>query len=123
MCKSKLGDDDATRRKVSRDFARRYACVVLLKGHRTVVAAPDGRDYVNTTGNVGMATAGSGDVLTGIIAAFCGQGLDPFAAAKFGAWVHGLAGDMAAREQGKAALIATDIISALPKALKQAAKS
>lgn len=119
---SKFSDDDATRRKICLEFARRHRSVVLLKGHRTVVAAPDGRDYVNRSGNVGMATAGSGDVLTGIITGFCAQGIDAFTAAKCGAWIHGLAGDTAARKKGKAAMIASDIIEALPQALRQAAR-
>ncbi|MCA9392720.1 MAG: NAD(P)H-hydrate dehydratase [Candidatus Omnitrophica bacterium] len=118
----KFAEDERTRREVCREFAVAYGCVVLLKGHRTVVAAPDGRHYVNRSGNVGLATAGSGDVLTGLITAICGQGIDTFAAAACGAWVHGLAGDLAAREKGKAALIASDILNAIPPALKKAAR-
>jgi len=85
----------------------------LFKGHRTVVASSKGKTCVNTTGKPGMATAGSGDVLTGIIAAFLGQGLDAFEAATFGAYYHGRAGDRAAKARGKPGMIAQDIIEHL----------
>jgi ADP-dependent NAD(P)H-hydrate dehydratase len=91
------------------------SAVVVLKGHGTVVTDAT-RVYVNTTGNPGMATGGSGDVLTGVIAALWGQGMEPFDAAVLGTYVHGLAGDLAAQSQGEVSLIATDIIEALPKA-------
>ena len=107
------------RNKVSQEFARQYHCVLLLKGHRTIVAGPNGESYTNTTGNAGMATAGSGDVLAGIIAALLGQGLTAFEAAKCGAYLHGKAGDLAARERSKAAMIATDIIDHIPQAIKK----
>ena len=88
--------------------------VTLLKGARTVVAAPDGAVYINSTGNPGMATAGSGDVLTGMIASLIAQGMKPALAAAAGAYLHGLAGDQAAADKGMMGLIASDIISALP---------
>lgn len=109
---------EKNRRQTALEFAREYDCVVLLKGHRTLVASPQGKLYVNTTGNAGMATAGSGDVLTGMIAALLGQGLTGFEAAKFGAWWHGKAGDLAAKSKTRAAMIASDIIDNIPKALK-----
>lgn len=91
--------------------------VIVLKGHRTVVT--DGERYsLNQTGNPGMATGGSGDVLTGIITALLCQGLSPFDAARLGAHVHGLAGDMAALEVGQVSLIASDIIDYLPQAFQ-----
>ena len=90
---------------------------VVLKGHETVVSNGQ-KVYVNTTGNNGMATAGSGDVLTGIITALCGQGLDNFNAAVLGVYIHGLAGDLAAADIGQISLIATDIIDYLPDALQ-----
>jgi NAD(P)H-hydrate epimerase len=101
---------EASRLKTARDFARRYNCVLLLKGHRSVVASPQGKTYINHTGNVGMATAGSGDVLTGMITAFLGQGMGAFDAAKYGAYYHGKAGDLAARARGKLGMIAEDIV-------------
>ena len=88
--------------------------MILLKGHRSVVASPGGKTYINHTGNVGMATAGSGDVLTGMITAFLGQGMSPFDAAKYGAYYHGKAGDLAARKKSKASIIASDIIEQIP---------
>jgi ADP-dependent NAD(P)H-hydrate dehydratase len=91
--------------------------VVLLKGHETVVT--DGHRYsLNQTGNPGMATGGSGDVLTGIITALLCQHLTPFDAARLGAYVHGLAGDLAAAELGQVSLIASDLIDCLPKAFQ-----
>lgn len=91
-----------------------YGGVVVLKGHGTIVASKDDR-VVNETGNAGMATAGSGDVLTGIITAFLAQGLDCFQAARLGVYMHGLAGDLAALHKSKWGLIASDLISICPK--------
>ncbi|MBI3322378.1 MAG: NAD(P)H-hydrate dehydratase [Candidatus Omnitrophica bacterium] len=99
--------------------AKELNAVVVLKGNRTVVADPAGHKYVNTTGNPGMATAGVGDVLTGVIAALIGQGLDPFAAARAGVYVHGLAGDLAARKTGEISLTAGDVLDYLPSAFKR----
>jgi NAD(P)H-hydrate epimerase len=96
-------------------MAKRTGCSVVLKGAGTVVT--DGEKiYTNTTGNPGMATAGSGDVLTGIIAGLAGQGLNNFDAAVLGVYVHGLAGDIAAEQAGQVSMIATDIIDSLGKA-------
>ena len=110
---------ETDRKGIALGFARRYGCVVLLKGHRTVVASPDGRVYVNTTGNAGMATAGSGDVLTGMTAALLAQGVGAFEAARTGAYLHGKAGDMAAKIKGRAGMIASDIIACVPGAIKE----
>ena len=113
----------ADRRKAVEDAARAYGCAVLLKGARTLIADPDGRLAVNTTSNPGMATGGSGDVLTGVLAALLALGspeetLTAWQAAACGAYLHGLAGDLAAEAQGgPAGLIATDIIMYLPAAL------
>jgi NAD(P)H-hydrate epimerase len=107
----------ANRRELASRFAREHSVIVLLKGRHTVIT--DGRRlYENTTGNPGMATAGAGDVLTGLIAALLGQKLEPFAAAQLGAHVHGLAGDLARSELGEAGLIATDLLDRLPHALR-----
>jgi ADP-dependent NAD(P)H-hydrate dehydratase len=108
----------ADREELAGAFARRHKLIVLLKGHGTVVT-DGGRVYVNATGNPGMATAGSGDVLTGLIAALLGQGLEPFAAAQLGAHLHGLAGDLACKNYGEAGLIASDLVDYLPRALMQ----
>jgi len=107
------------RKEVAKNFVARYNSTVVLKGARTVVAGPGSRIYVNTTGNPGMATAGSGDVLTGIIAAFRAQGLDAFEAAKYAVYLHGLAGDLAAKQKTQLGLIASDIIEFLPAAVKK----
>lgn len=104
------------RLEVSQMFVRDRANVTLvLKGHQTLVMNEE-KFYVNTTGNPGMATAGAGDVLTGMISAFLGQNYTPFDAAQLGVYLHGLAGDLAAREVGEISLIATDILDNLPKA-------
>ncbi|MDP2942720.1 MAG: NAD(P)H-hydrate dehydratase [Candidatus Omnitrophota bacterium] len=104
--------------KVAKNFANKYNVVCVLKGHRTVVADPKGKIYVNLTGNPGMASGGVGDVLTGMIASFIGQGIKPFDAARLGVFLHGLAGDLAAREKGEVSLIASDLLNKLPEAIK-----
>ncbi|MBI2167401.1 MAG: NAD(P)H-hydrate dehydratase [Candidatus Omnitrophica bacterium] len=98
--------------------AREFGVFLVLKGHRTVVASPSGKTAVNPTGNPGMATGGTGDVLTGVIAALLGQGMRPFEAARFGVYLHGLAGDLAAREKGEVSLVAGDLVEFLPQALR-----
>ena len=109
----------SSRLKIARQFAKSYNLTLVLKGHNTVVADERGRAYINKTGNPGMATAGSGDVLSGIIAAFIGQGLDSFEASKYAVYLHGLAGDLAAKEKTQLSLIASDIIDKLPQAIKK----
>ncbi|WP_339323210.1 NAD(P)H-hydrate dehydratase [Paenibacillus sp. FSL W8-0194] len=95
-------------------YAATHRVTLVLKGARTVIAGPDGTVYVNTTGNAGMATAGSGDVLTGIIAGLLAQGLDGVQAAAYGVYLHGLAGEAAAERRGHpSSLIAGDLIEAL----------
>lgn len=103
---------------VAKKFANYYNAVVVLKGHGTIVADKR-RSYVNKTGNPGMATAGSGDVLAGIIGGFLAQGLKAFEAARLGVYVHGMAGDLAAKEKGEISLIAGDILEKIPKAIKK----
>ncbi|OUM94033.1 MAG: bifunctional ADP-dependent (S)-NAD(P)H-hydrate dehydratase/NAD(P)H-hydrate epimerase [Thermobacillus sp. ZCTH02-B1] len=99
---------------VARDYAARHGVVLVLKGAATVTALPDGTVYVNTTGNPGMATGGSGDVLAGVIGSLLAQGMPPGTAAAFGVWLHGLAGDRAAAARpNQASLIAGDIIEHL----------
>lgn len=115
----KLTDDESLRKKRALDAAKQTGCVIVLKGHRTVVANPLGKCYVNTTGNPGMAKAGTGDVLTGMIAAFVGQGLPVWEAACTGVNLHGLAGDLAVKSQGLLSLLATDLLDFLPQALQK----
>jgi NAD(P)H-hydrate epimerase len=107
--------DDAGRKRFALAFAKRHGVVLVLKGHRTVVASPDGKVYVNRTGNPGLATGGSGDVLTGIVAAFLAQGLNPFAAARCAVYIHGLAGDLAVKNYGEISLVPTDVLHSLPR--------
>ncbi|MBR2406226.1 MAG: NAD(P)H-hydrate dehydratase [Clostridia bacterium] len=95
------------------EAARRFQAVVVLKGHGTVVASPEGEVYVNRTGNPGMAVGGSGDVLAGMIAALAAQGLPPFAAARCGVLLHGLAGDRAAARLSQHAMLPSDMIDEL----------
>lgn len=97
------------------EFLARYGGVVVLKGHASIVASKDRRAY-NETGNAGMATAGSGDVLTGIITACLAQGMNCFQAARLGVYIHGLAGDLGALHKSERGLIASDLITYLPEA-------
>jgi NAD(P)H-hydrate epimerase len=113
-----INEIQQSRKDIAQKFAKDYNCIIVLKGYRTVVANPETKVYINKTGNPGMATAGSGDVLTGLIAAFLGQGLDGFNAAKYAVYLHGLAGDLAAKEKTQAGMIASDIIEKIPEAIK-----
>ena len=107
------GDRMAAARKLARDLG----CILLLKGHETCIT--DGfADYLNQTGNPGMAVGGSGDVLAGIIVSLLGQGIAPLEAAAVGAWLHGAAGDLCAKELGQYGMLPTDMINALPRLLK-----
>ncbi|MCM8801568.1 MAG: NAD(P)H-hydrate dehydratase [Candidatus Omnitrophica bacterium] len=108
----------ANREDTAKRLATDYKVTVVLKGHRTVVADYKDNLYINKTGNPGMATAGSGDVLTGMIASFLGQGLDAFAAAKYAVYLHGLAGDLAAKEKTQISMLASDIIQKIPEAIR-----
>ena len=104
-----------------RELADRTGAVVVLKGYRSLICSPQGELAVNPTGNAGMATGGSGDVLTGLIAALIGQGVEPQTAARVGTFLHGEAGDIAARDVGEISLVASDIVAALPEALASCA--
>ena len=95
-------------------MACEYGVTVVLKGAYTLTAGPDGRVWINTTGNAGLAKAGSGDVLAGIIGALTAQGHNAPEAAACGVWLHGLAGDYAADSHSQYAMLARDVIDALP---------
>jgi NAD(P)H-hydrate epimerase len=112
----------ADREGVAAAFVAKFAGVLVLKGHRTIVADRE-RKFVNETGNPGMAVGGAGDVLAGVISAFIGQKLSPFDAAVAGVHVHGAAGDQAAAELGEVSVTATDLIEALPAALRAVTES
>ena len=107
------------REEAARQFATKHNCVLVLKGHRTVTAAPDGRVWVNTTGNPGMAKGGSGDVLSGMILALLGQGFAPEESAAMAVWLHGRAGDLCALEYGEYAMTPGDLLDALPRAIRE----
>ena len=110
-------DVQKQRQELAVRFAADHGVVLVLKGHGTIVT--DGRRvYQNTTGNPGMATGGTGDVLTGLIAALIGQGLEAFAAAQLGVHLHGLAGDLARNELGEVSLIASDLLHYLSRAFR-----
>ena len=103
--------------RAARDFAAAHRLHVVLKGHRTIIAGPDGRTFVNLTGNSGMATGGTGDLLTGMIAAWFAQLLDAEAACKLAVYVHGTAGDLAEADEGEVSLIAGDVAARLGDAI------
>ena len=107
----------------ARDFARDHRCVLVLKGHRTVTAAPDGRAWINTTGNPGMSKGGSGDVLAGLILALLGQGWEPELAARDGVYLHGEAGDRCAGSLGEYGMTPGDLVERLPETLEAHVRS
>jgi len=115
----KVSKVQTKRKDIAKQFAQDYNCTVVLKGYKTVVVDSQGKVYLNRTGNPGMATAGSGDVLAGIIGAFLGQGLNAFEAAKYAVYLHGLAGDLAAGEKTQMGMVASDIIAKIPEAIKK----
>jgi len=109
---------------VARTFAREHELIVVLKGHRTLIAQPDGTVWVNTTGNPGMATGGTGDILTGMVAGFIGQNPEHIPEAVIAAvHLHGLAGDVARESMGEHSLVATDLIRSLPEAFRRVRES
>jgi hydroxyethylthiazole kinase-like uncharacterized protein yjeF len=114
-----IEDVQSNRLETAKEFAAQYGVITVLKGAKTIIADPDGTVYINPSGNPGMATAGAGDVLTGIISGFIGQGVKPFEAAVAGVYLHGMAGDRAAEQKGQHGLIAGDIIEELPYAIKE----
>ena len=105
--------------KAARDFAVSHGCVLVLKGHRTVTAAPEGNVLVNTTGSSGLAKGGSGDVLTGVIASLLAQGAGAVQAAAAGAWLHGRAGDLAEQELTAYGTTPEDTVHRLPAAIRE----
>ncbi len=113
LIKSDVKTVEANRITIATDFAKQYNCILVLKGANTIVADPSGEIYFNTLGNSGMATGGSGDVLSGITVSLLAQGLTPVEAAKAAIYLHSLAADKAAKITGEAALLPSDIIEAL----------
>ena len=113
------GDVSAGREAAAAAFARRRGVYLILKGRRTVVAAPNGRVAVNPTGNSGMAKGGSGDILSGVVLSLLGQGMEPFAACCAAVYCHGLAGDLAAAALGERGMAPTDLLARLPRAFQE----
>jgi NAD(P)H-hydrate epimerase len=109
----------ANRMTIAREFAQEFGVILVLKGNKTLVATPSGAIYVNITGNPGMATAGSGDVLCGLITGLIAQGIKPQDAAIVGVYLHGQAGDYASEARGQRGLIAGDLLASIPDILKQ----
>lgn len=118
LCESPV-EDCFERLSKAQEMAQEHHVYILLKGHYSMLCTPQGKTYINTTGNAGMATAGSGDVLSGIITALLARGYAPGQAAILGMYIHGLAGDLAAEVLGQESLIASDIIDYLPMAFKR----
>lgn len=118
LSRTTVADIEENRIEKAEEFARKHNITVLLKGHRTIIT--NGEElFLNETGNPGMATAGSGDVLTGIILSLLGQGYSSMDAGRIGAYIHGSAGDLAKEELGERGMIASDIIKKLPYVLKE----
>ena len=115
---SAIGSTDPERADAARQFATDHRVVLVLKGAGTIVT-DGGELFVNSTGNCGMATGGSGDVLTGLMAALIAQKMSPLAAARLGVYVHGLAGDLAADALTEAGMIASDVLEFLPPAWRK----
>jgi hydroxyethylthiazole kinase-like uncharacterized protein yjeF len=113
--------DDFDRLEKQKRFSKDTNCIILVKGAHSSISTPDGKFYFNSTGNPGMATGGSGDVLTGILTGLLAQGYSALDAALIGVYVHGLSGDIAAREKGQQSVIASDLIDFLPVAFKSVA--
>ncbi len=117
LTKKNIAEIKESRKELAKSFALRYNLHLVLKGPNTLVT--DGKDFFdNTTGNPGMATAGTGDVLSGLIAGVAAQGVVPFLAAKTGVYLHGLSGDLAAKDKTENCLIASDLLDYLPEAIK-----
>lgn len=104
--------------KLAQTFAQTYGCVTVLKGHRTVIASPDGMLYHNTTGNAGLSKGGSGDILSGMIGAFLAQGLSALDAAVCAVWIHGAAADRLAERMALTGMLARDVIDEIPFVMK-----
>lgn len=114
------GDLSQSREEAAASFAQIHRVYVVLKGHRTVIAAPDGRIAVNPTGNSGMAKGGAGDILAGMITSLLGQGMAPFAACCAAVWLHGTAGDLAAEALGERGMTPDDLLAQIPFAFQKA---
>ena len=118
LCGVSVDKVNANRVDYATKFAQEHNVIVVLKGAGTIIASPEGECFINPTGNAGMATGGTGDILSGIIASLIGQGLSPYNAAITGAYIHGMCGDYAALDLGMRGMTANDILQYLPRAMK-----
>jgi hydroxyethylthiazole kinase-like uncharacterized protein yjeF len=109
----------ASRLEIARNFAAAHHVYVVLKGHRTLIATPDEKVFINPTGNAGMATGGTGDILTGMVAAWLAQLLDAEAACKLSVYLHGMAGDLAEADEGEVSLVASDVAGHIGDAIME----
>ncbi|MBL7072028.1 MAG: NAD(P)H-hydrate dehydratase [Candidatus Omnitrophica bacterium] len=119
LTKKRVDKIQKNRKIIADEVARKYGVTVVLKGNNTIVSSPGKKTYVNKTGNPGMASAGTGDVLTGMIASLIGQGYAPHEAAKMGVYLHGLAGDIAAKKRSEASLRARDVLENIHEAIRK----
>jgi NAD(P)H-hydrate epimerase len=124
LVQGSIADVQNDRLGVARKFARDHALIVVLKGHRTLVVQPDGEAWVNTTGNPGMSTGGTGDILTGMVAALIAQNPESALLAVCAAvHLHGLAGDVMLEKVGEHSMVATDLLGGLPQAFRRAQRT
>lgn len=119
LCGHPVKEIEAERFRLAREFALEHGVILLLKGARTLIVDPEGSVRINSTGNAGLASGGSGDVLSGLIGGLLVQGLSPFAAASLGAWLHGAAADLLAEDVGCAGILASDLLKTIPLARHQ----
>lgn len=117
LCGLPIIEIQKNRDEIAKEYAKRWGVTLLLKGKGTIIAGPDGRIHINPTGNSGMATGGMGDVLSGMIGSFMGQGLDGYDAAVLAAFLHGYAGDIAKEEIGEFGMLAGDVVRLIPKSI------
>jgi NAD(P)H-hydrate epimerase len=116
---SSVEEVQGNRIEVASNFAASHRVYVVLKGHRTIIATPEGHIFINPTGNAGLATGGTGDILTGMIAAWLAQLLDAEVACRLAVFVHGAAGDLAESAVGQVAMTATDVVARIGEALNR----
>lgn len=118
LIKTNAKSVNENRADIAINFSKEYGVITVLKGAGTIIASPDGRAVINRTGNSGMATGGSGDVLAGMTASLLAQGANPFDAAAAAVYLHGVSGDIAAERLGKISMLPTDMIEMIPEAYK-----
>lgn len=118
LCDTTIAAVQEDRVGVAAEASRKWGVVLVLKGAHTVIAGPEGPLFINSTGNPGLASGGTGDVLAGLIASFLAQGLDPLQAAVCGPFIHGLAADRIAEKSGEAGMIAGDLLAEISQVIE-----